>query len=75
MKKLAVISFLLLPSIFASPQVAIEQNPLVLRHVTVIDTATGTEQADNTVVIRGERIIAIGKTDKVRIPAGSTLWT
>lgn len=71
MKKLALISLLFLPTMFAWPQVAKQENPLVLRHVTVIDTATGTEQADNTVVIQGERIVDMGRTDKVHFPADS----
>jgi hypothetical protein len=63
--------FFLLASI-ASPQVSsAQQRPLVLTHVTVIDTTGGPALPDVTVVIRGDRIVSIGKNGKIRVPAGS----
>lgn len=44
---------------------------LVLTHVTVIDTTGGPVQADTTIVIRGERIAAMGKSGEIRVPPGS----
>lgn len=44
---------------------------LVLTHVAVIDTTGGPAQPDQTVVIRGGRIVEVGKGGKVRVRAGS----
>lgn len=41
---------------------------LAFTHVTVIDTVRGTLKPDITVVIRGDRIIAVGKTGQIPIP-------
>ena len=46
-----------------------EQNfPVVFIHVTVIDLTGAPSKSDMTVVIEGNRISAIGKTGKVRLP-------
>lgn len=42
--------------------------PLVLSHVTVIDATGAPARPDMMVVVSGERIVALGKTGKVRIP-------
>lgn len=47
------------------------QSPLVFTHVTVIDTTGGPAQPDATVVIRGDRIVQVGKSSKVHMPPGS----
>lgn len=41
---------------------------LAFAHVTVIDMTGARPEADMTVVIRGARIVAIGRSPKVRIP-------
>ena len=58
------------------PAPAVVQNapsmpPLVLTHVTVIDTTGGPAQPDMTLVIRGERIVEMGKSGKIRVTPGS----
>jgi len=68
---------LCLPLVLSShllPQVS-STNPaqLVLTHVTVIDTTGGPLQADVMVVISGDRIAAIGKSGKIRVPASNQI--
>lgn len=41
---------------------------LALTHVTVIDTAGGPLKPDMTVVIQGNRIVEVAKTNEVRVP-------
>lgn len=45
--------------------------PLVLKHATVIDATGAPPRADMTVVIIGDRITALGRSGKVRIPKGA----
>ena len=49
-------------------QPAVPNPTLVFTHVTVIDTVRGALNRDVTVVISGDRIIAVGKTGRVGIP-------
>jgi imidazolonepropionase-like amidohydrolase len=71
-KNFALLCLLLLLSSPVSPQApSTKQRALALTHVTVID-ATGTPaQPDVTIVIRGDRIVVMGKSGKIRVPAGS----
>jgi len=70
-------NFALLCLLFLSPSIVwpqesrTKQEALLLTHVTVIDTTGGPAQPDMTVVIRAGRIAAVGKSGKVRVPAGS----
>ena len=60
------------PSLLQS-RLAAQESPLVILHVTVID-ATGAEASrDQTVVIKGDRIAALGKPGEVSIPNGASL--
>ncbi|HEV2315444.1 MAG TPA: hypothetical protein VGR94_09085 [Candidatus Acidoferrales bacterium] len=73
-KNFAVICFFLLVPSPVLPQAAnTKQRTLALTHVTVIDTTGGPVQSDVTVVIRGQRIIAMGKSGKVRVSVGSRI--
>src|SRR5579864_8258808 len=73
MKKNFTLLFLLfLLSLPVWPQVpSTKQRRLVLTHVTVIDTTGGPAQPDNTVVIRGNRIVEVGKSTNIRVPPDS----
>src|SRR5579863_7063771 len=73
MKKNVALLFLLflLPSIVSPQTSGTAQKALTLTHVTVIDTTGGPAQPDMTVVIRGDRIASMGKSGKIRVPAGS----
>jgi amidohydrolase family protein len=44
---------------------------IYITHVTVIDTETGKEAQDRTVVISGERISDVGDSKRLRAPAGA----
>lgn len=41
---------------------------IAIEHVTTIDVETGRRRRDQTVIVRGERIIAVGAGDSVGIP-------
>src|SRR5262245_53146248 len=60
----ALMSFLLL----AASALAQPAPPLAITHVTVIDATGAASQQDMTVVIGGERIVALGKTADVQLP-------
>lgn len=69
MNKYVFLSFLVLPPLlFAQPQQEAQQKPPVITHVAVIDATGAATQPDMTVVISGDRIAALGKTDKVKAP-------
>lgn len=68
-KSLALLGFLFLLSSTASPQSSsTKQGALALTHATVIDTTGGPAQPDVTVVIRGDRIVGMGRSGKIRVP-------
>src|SRR5579864_6679365 len=75
MKKNVALLFLvfLLPSGVSPQTPSAAQKVLALTHVTVIDTTGGPAQPDMTVVIRGDRIVSMGKSGKIRVPAGSQI--
>ncbi len=67
-------AFLLIPVLFAAwhaPQAADSQQPLVLTHVTVIDVTGGPSKPDNTVIISGDRIVAMGASSSLAAPPGA----
>ena len=50
---------------------AAQSNGIVFANVTLIDGTGATPRRDITVVINGDRIASIGRTDEVRMPPGS----
>jgi hypothetical protein len=50
-----------------------DQQPLVLIHATVIDATGAPAKPDMTVLMAGDRIVAVGKTGTVRVPDGAQL--
>jgi imidazolonepropionase-like amidohydrolase len=46
---------------------------IAVMHVTVIDGTGAKPKVDQTVVVKGERITKVGKTSKVKLPAGITM--
>jgi hypothetical protein len=71
-KNFGLLCLLFLLSSPASPQApGANQRPLVLTHFTVIDTTGGPAQPDMTVVIRGDRVVEMGKSGKIRVTPGS----
>lgn len=45
--------------------------PLAIRGATVVDVGDGSLRPDHTVLVAGQRIVAVGPADKVRIPDGA----
>ncbi|MBC8030169.1 MAG: amidohydrolase family protein [Pyrinomonadaceae bacterium] len=71
-KKLALLlAFLLPPLAGAQTKPVAQSRPLVFTHATVIDTTGGPPKSDSTVIVAGNRIVAFGKTGRVRIPEGA----
>ena len=71
-RNFALLCLLSLLSPPVSPQApGAKQRPLALTHVTVIDTSGGPVKPDMTIVIRGDRIVQMGKSGEIRVPAGS----
>lgn len=61
--------FCLLPlEVFGQQEASSGQTALVFTHVTVIDTTGAPAKPDMTVVVRGDRIEALGKTSKLTVP-------
>jgi hypothetical protein len=67
-KALALMLIICLPNLLAAQKSSSEPQPLVFNRVTVIDMNGGKPQSEMTVIIEGNRISAIGKTGKVRVP-------
>jgi imidazolonepropionase-like amidohydrolase len=64
---LALLLSILLPASLATAQT----KPLVFTHATVIDMTGAPPKPDVTVIVVGNRITALGKSGKVRVPAGA----
>jgi len=52
----------------ASLAAAPADTPIAFTHVNVIDVAGGPTRTDMTVIVAGQRIVAVGKSAQVRIP-------
>ena len=52
---------------------ALQAQSLAITHVTVIDGSDSTPRPDQTVLIRGNRIVAVGPSRSVTIPRGTQL--
>jgi len=73
-KSFALVCLLsLLSSPLAPQESSTKQMALALTHVTVIDTTGAPAQPDMTIVVRGDRIVGMGKSGKIRVPAGSEI--
>lgn len=70
---LTALSLLPLTAISVSTQTGrgSQSRHLVFTHVAVIDATGASVKPDMTVAVSGNRIVALGKTGKVRIPAGA----
>jgi imidazolonepropionase-like amidohydrolase len=75
-KMIPILVLLVFVSLTAGPQAPIkaqESKTLAFDHVTVIDATGRPAQPDMTVVISGDRISALAKSGKIRIPEGTTV--
>lgn len=57
----------------AAPAVAAGRRVTAFVGVTVIDTTGGQSSPDQTVVVEGDRIIALGRRRGIRVPRGATV--
>ena len=73
MKKVVPLLLMVFAALAACAQTGAHQSPLAITNVNIIDVtsdATGSPvHAGMTVIIRGDRIVSIGKTAKTKIPA------
>ena len=51
-----------------------QSRSLGITHVSVIDATGSVPKRDQTVVVTGDRIVAIGASNRVRVPAGAELF-
>jgi imidazolonepropionase-like amidohydrolase len=52
-------------------QVAAPSRPFAITHVTVIDGSDPAPRPDQTVVVRDNRMVAVGPASEIRVPAGA----
>lgn len=68
-KALGLLLLTLLPTqVVAQVNQAAQSQTLVFKHVTIIDTTGAQPKSDMTIVIQGNRVIALGKASKTRVP-------
>ncbi|MDQ3744257.1 MAG: amidohydrolase family protein [Acidobacteriota bacterium] len=71
-RALALLSIALSPALSAAQAgQAAQPRPLVFTHATVIEMTGAKPKPDMTLVIVGDRIAAVGRTGKVRVPRGA----
>ena len=75
MKRLSLwfLSFSLFGLILFHSKHAPQAESIAILHVTVVDATDGEAAGDQTVVIQGNRITALGKTSEVSVPSGATI--
>ena len=75
MKRLSLwfLSFSLFGLLLFEFKQAPKQESIAILHVTVIDANDAEAAADQTVMIQGNRITALGKTGEVSVPDGATI--
>ncbi|HYM00147.1 MAG TPA: hypothetical protein VEZ90_14435, partial [Blastocatellia bacterium] len=64
-----VVSCQLWPGLTLKPRI---QPPLALEHVTIIDVTGGPVKPDMTVLIEADRIVSIGRSGTIPVPASAT---
>jgi imidazolonepropionase-like amidohydrolase len=68
-KILVLFLFLFLSGLLSAQTTTIPPaRPLAPTHVTVIDVTGAPSKPDMTLIVEGNRIVAVGKTGKVRVP-------
>ena len=60
-------------SLLVGTAVAAQDAALVIAHVTVVDVESGERRADQTVVVQGERIVAVGPSEELALPTGAVV--
>lgn len=73
-KTIALLLIILLPALLAARVNQSTQNgSLVFNHVTVIGVTDALSKSDMTVIVTGNRIAAVGKTGKIKVPKNSEI--
>jgi len=57
--------------LFAQQPAPAPTGSIAIQHATVINVETGSRSADQTVIVSGNRIVAIGRAQDVKTPAGA----
>ena len=68
---LALLSVMVTSAAFA--QAGVSNSTLVFSHVNIVDATGSPLQSDMTVIVQGQRIVGIGKSGKVKAPAGANV--
>lgn len=71
--KKAPVIFLFLPMLLFAQNTTVQEPTLVFTHVTVIDATGSPARSDMTLLVTGERIAAVGKTNGTPIPKGARI--
>ena len=58
-------------AVFAQQAIPVPSGSFAIEHVTVINVENGTRAADQTVVVTGNKITAVGPAAKTKAPAGA----
>jgi imidazolonepropionase-like amidohydrolase len=69
----ALLICLALPALLAAQPPPPSPAPLAFTHVTLIDGMGAKPRLNQTVVVTGERITALGRTGKLKLPAGARM--
>src|SRR5690606_13785457 len=70
----ALMGLLLARLLFMGASIAFGQDSsLAITRVTVIDVETGERLPDQTVLVEGDRITAVGRSSEVAVPAGASV--
>ncbi len=64
---LALLLLIFLPTLLVAQKIPSNQ-PVVLTHITVIDMTGASPKSDMTIIINGNLITALGKSNKIRVP-------
>lgn len=67
------LALLLVASVLAPQAVSRPERPMAITGVTVIDASSPAPRPDQTVLLRGDRIIAVGPTGSVAVPRDASL--
>jgi hypothetical protein len=71
-RAIGIVAALVTP-LLAWVNVRTQEEPLAFIHTTVIDATGAAAKPDMTVLITGDRIIAVGNTETIRVPDGAQL--
>ena len=75
LRQVLALPFPLVPALLTAQNPALptarDSNAIAIIGVTVIDVVTGARVPEQTVVVRGTRVVAVGPSARLRPPAGA----